>query len=245
MSLFAFEHVTKRYLDGRQTITVLDDVSFEVDPGDYVGIWGMRRSGKSTLLRLAAGLELPDEGRIFFDGQDLTSLSGDERAALMCARGIGYVSADWRPTESQKVVDYVALPLLADELSLGQARYVARGCLERLDVLNCAHMLTERLSVGEAARVCLAHALVREPRLLLFDEPALLPNPSERHELYALLRSLGRNTAQAVVVVSEEVGILRSARRIMTIGGGTLRSNDKEGEVVSFPHGRVSGERSG
>jgi ABC-type ATPase involved in cell division len=245
MSLFAFEHVTKRYPDGRRPLTVLDDVSFEVDAGDFVGVWGMRRSGKSTLLRLAAGIELPDEGRILFDDQDVTGLSGDARAELLRAHGIGFVSSDWRPSVSQTAIEYVAVSLLADSLSLGRARHVARQQLERMGVLNCAHMFTDRLSLGEALRVSLAQALVREPRLLLVDEPAVLPSPSERHELYGLLTSLGRSSAPAVLVASEDVGIVRRARRMMTIGAGTLRSMDKEGEVVSFPRGRVSDGRSG
>jgi predicted ABC-type transport system involved in lysophospholipase L1 biosynthesis ATPase subunit len=245
MSLFAFEHVTKHHWDGRRPIAVLDDVSFEVDTNDFVGIWGRRRSGKSTLLRLAACLELPDEGRILFDGQDLIALSGDARAELLRAHGIGFVTSNWQPRVRQKALDYVALPLLADSLNLRQARAVAREELERMGVLNCAHMLTDRLSLGEALRVGLAAALVHEPRLLLVDEPAVVLSPSERQELYALITSLGRASTPAVVVASEDVGIARRARRMMTLGDGVLRSTDKEGEVVSFPRGRVSDGRSG
>lgn len=245
MSLFAFEHVTKRHWDGRRPFTVLDDVSFEVDAGDFVGIWGMRRSGKSTLLRLAAGIELPDEGRIIFDGQDLTQLSGDDRAELLRARGIGFVTSNWQPRVSQKAIEYVALPLLADSLSLRQGRQAAREELERMGVLNCAHMLTDSLSLGEALRVGLAAALVSEPRLLLVDEPAVVLSPSERQELYGLITSFGRASTPAVVVASEDVGIVRRARRMMTIGDGVLRSTDKEGEVVSFPRGHVSDGRLG
>lgn len=245
MSLFAFEHVTKRHWDGRRPFAVLDDVSFEVDVGDFVGIWGMRRSGKSTLIRLAAGMELPDEGRILFDGQDLTQLSGDARAELLRARGIGFVTSNWQPRVRQKAIEYVALPLLADSLSLRQARQVARKELERMGVLSCAHMLTDRLSLGEALRVGLAAALVYEPRLLLVDEPGVVLSPSERQELYGLITAFGRASTPAVVVASEDIGIVRRARRMMTIGDGVLRSTDKEGEVVSFPRGRVSDGRSG
>jgi predicted ABC-type transport system involved in lysophospholipase L1 biosynthesis ATPase subunit len=227
MTLLAFEDVTKRHPDGRRELTVLDDVCFELDAGDFVGLWGMRRSGKSTLLRIAAGFESPDEGRVVFDGQDLTALSGDARAEVMRAGGIGLATADWRPSVSQEVIEY------------------AREYLERMGVLNCAHMRTDRLSIGEAMRVSLAQALAREPRLLLVDEPAALPSPTERHELYDLLVSLGKSSGLAVLVASEDVGIVGRARRKMTIGSGTLRSMDKEGEVVSFPIGRAADGRSG
>jgi predicted ABC-type transport system involved in lysophospholipase L1 biosynthesis ATPase subunit len=245
MSLFAFEHVTKGYLDGRRSRNILEDASFEVDAGDFVGIWGVRRSGKSTLLRLAAGLELPDTGRILFEGQDLTELSGDKRAEVLRSQGIGFVFSDWRPSVSQKAIEYVATSLLSDGLSLREARHVSRQQLDRVGILSCAHMPTDRLSIGEAMRMSLAQALAREPRLLLIDEPAVVPSPSERQELYVLIASLGRSSTPAVVVASEDLGIVRRARRMMTIGEGTLRSMDKEGEVVPFPRERASDGRPG
>ncbi len=245
MSLLSFEHVTKRHWDGRRPFAVLDDVSFEVDVGDFVGIWGVRRSGKSTLLRLAAGMELPDEGRILFEGHDLAQLSGDARAELLRAGGIGFVTSNWRPTVRQETIEYVALPLLADSLNLRQALQVAGKELERMGVLSCAHMPTDMLSLGEALRVGLAAALVCGPRLLLVDEPAMVLSPIERQELYELITSFGRASTPAVVVASEDLGIVRRARRKMTISSGVLRSTDKEGEVVSFPRRRVADGRSG
>lgn len=244
MSLFSFEHVTKGYTDGHRERAVLKDISFEIDAGDFIGVWGKRRSGKSTLLRIAAGVESPDSGRIFFDGHDLTVLSGDKRAELLRMGGIGFVTSDWRPIVSQEAIEYVALPLLADKLNLRHARRIARDRLEQMGVLNCAHVLTERLSIGEAMRVGFAHALTRQPRLLLVDEPAALPVPSERQELYSMLRSLGKSRELAVVVASEDLGAVAYSRRTMTIGSGALYSSDKEGEVVSFPAGRVSDGRS-
>lgn len=246
MSLFVFEHVTKCYLDGRRSRTILEDVSFEVDAGDFVGIWGERRSGKSTLLRLAAGIEPPDTGRILFEGQDLTELSGGKRAELLRSQGIGFVFTDRRSTVRQTAIEYVATSLLSDRQSLREARHFARQQLDRVGILNCAHMLTDRLSIGESLRVNLARALAGEPRLLLIDEPAAVSSPIERQELYLLITSLGRSSTPAVVVASEDLGIVSRARRQMTIGReGRLRSMDKEGEVVSFPRGRTSDGRSG
>lgn len=244
MALFSFEHVTKRVADGRAELSVLEDVSFEVDAGDFVGLWGSRRSGKSTLLRIAAGLECPDEGRVVFDGHDLTALSGDRRAELMRVGGIAHVCSQWRPSFSQEVIEYVAVPLLADSMSLRQARRVAREQLERMGVLNCAHLPTERLSIGEMIRVGLAQALAREPRLLLVDEPAVLPSPSERQELSSLLAALGASSTMALLVASEDIAVIRRARRKMTVGAGSVHSMDREGQVVSFPLDRVADGRS-
>lgn len=91
----------------------------------------------------------------------------------------------------------------------------------------------------------LAAAMVFEPRLLLIDEPAVVLSPSERQELYALIASFGHASTPAVLVASEDIGMVRRARRMMTIDEGVLRSTDKEGEVVAFPRERISGGRSG
>lgn len=245
MSLLAFEHVTKCRMDGRRETTVLDDVSFEIDANDFVCLWGTRRSGKSTLLRIAAGIESPDDGRVMFDGKDLTALSGDARAEVLRARGIGLASSEWRSNVSQEVIDYLATALLADSLSFRQGRRIAREYLDRMGVLSCAHMRTDMLSISEAMRVSLARALAREPRLLLVDEPAAPPSPSDRQELYELLVSLGKGSGLAMLVASEDVGIYGRARRKMTIGSGTVHSMDKEGQVVSFPSGQAADGQSG
>ncbi len=246
MSLFAFEHVTKSYPDGRRHRNVLEDASFEVDTGDFIGLWGRRRSGKSTLLRLAAGIEMPDAGRILFESQDITVLSSDQRAKLLRSGGVGFAFPEWRPIVSQTAIEYVAASLLPVGFNLREAREVAHRQLDRVSALSCAYTPTDRLSIDEMLRVSLAQALTGEPKLLLIDEPAVVPSPIERHEIYALITSLGRSSTQAVVVASEDLEIVRRARRQMTMDGeGTLRSMDREGEVVSFPHGRSSGGRSG
>ncbi len=238
MSLLSLKHVSKRYLDGRTQLKVLDDVSLEVDPGDFVGIWGMRRSGKTTLLRVAAGTELPDEGEVCFDGHDMTRMSADARARLRRHDGIGLVRTEWRHGRNKPVVEHVALPLLSDGMSMRDAREPAHLALARLGVSGCAYLSVDRLSQGERIRVGLAQALVHQPRLLLFDEPPVPLSPSEAAELYGLLSSLGRDSCIAIVVASEDIAPIRRARRMMSIDGGMLRSMDQAGTVVAFPDQR-------
>ncbi|MGB2711993.1 MAG: ATP-binding cassette domain-containing protein, partial [Conexibacter sp.] len=127
MPLLAFEHVSKRYRDlGGREVVVLDRVCFEIDSGDSAGVWGLRRSGKSTLLRIAAGLEPPDAGVVRFDGRDLTRMSERERARLVRTQ-IGLAPANWRETRNVRVVDHVALPLLSSGASLREATISARA----------------------------------------------------------------------------------------------------------------------
>lgn len=235
MSLLSLEHVSRRLPDGRGEISVLDDVCWEIEAGDLIGVWGMRRSGKSTLLRVASGREKPHEGVVRFDGQDLTRMSPDQYARLQRRHGIGLLGADWRPERTRAAVDHVALPLLSDGMSLREAQGPAWRALERVGVTGCAHLPATRLSHGERVRVALAQLLVQEPRLLLVDEPAALLRPSEGVELYELLRSLGRDSPIAVVIASEDVAPIRKTQRIMSIGSGKLRAMDERGTLVQFP----------
>ncbi len=240
MSLLALQHVSKRFAEGRGETTVLEDLSLEVDAGDFVGIWGTRRSGKSTLLRIASGRELPDTGAVWFDGQDMTTISPDRRARLRRRNGIGLLSSDWRPERNKPAVEHVALPLLSDGMSLHEARQPAWRALERVGAARWAHMPAVHLSQAERIRVALAQILVHEPRVLLVDEPAILLRPTEGVELYELLRSLGTSSGIAVVIASEDIAPIRKARRLMSLGSGKLRSTDQSGTLVPFPE-RASG----
>lgn len=237
-SLLAFEQVTKRYRDpGGREVVVLDSVSFEIAEGDSVGVWGVRRSGKSTLLRIAAGLEVPDAGRIRFHGTDLTRLSDTDRARFVRTR-IGLASTGWRETRNVRVVDHVALPLLSTGASLREASIAARSALEQVGATSRADGSLLDISPGERTRVAIARALVRDPALLLVDEPALTPSPSERDEIYALLRALASQAGLTLVVTSEDLTAIRTARQALTISDGTIRSSRRQ-QVVPFPEDRA------
>jgi predicted ABC-type transport system involved in lysophospholipase L1 biosynthesis ATPase subunit len=240
MTLLSLTQVTRSYGDGRREVLVLDRVNMEVDSGDFVGVWGPRRSGKTTLLRVAAGIESPGAGAVCFDGHVLTRMGAGERARLLRTHGIAHVCGEWHPQLNQPTVDSVAMSLLSDRMSLREARPVARRALERVGVGDCADVWTGRLSQGERIRVGLARALVRRPRLLLVDEPAVSPSPVECGELFALLRSLAHAGDMAVVIASEELEALEGARRIMSLSDGILRSMDSSGVVVAFPNRRVA-----
>ncbi len=245
MALLAFEQVTKRYRDpGGRELTVLDGVSFEVEAGDSLGVWGLRRSGKSTLLRIAAGLDLPDLGQVRFEGVDLTTLSELERARLVRTR-IGLAPSSWRETRNVRVVEHVALPLLSTGASMREGAVAARRVLERVGATSRADTPVLELSPGERTRVAIARALVREPSLLLIDEPALTPSPSERDELYALLRTLAAEPGLTLVVASEDLAAIRTVRQAMTISDGAVRSSRRGGQVVPFPEGRTQRGGSG
>lgn len=245
--VLCFEQVSKAYPDGRRQIVVLERISCTVHAGEHVGILGSRRTGKSTLLRLAAGLESPDAGTIAFEGRDLAGMSTLQRDRLL--RGaIGLVASnDWRPAKGERVVDFVALPLVSDGATLHEARRRARRKLNWVGATDYADELAASLAVGERMRAMLARALVREPRLLLVDEPAVIPSLTERTELYQLLRAAAREHHTTLLIASEDSEATRATDVLMSIGGGELLCVGGEPAVVVQLRARQAGgpERRG
>lgn len=234
MALLSFQHVSKRVADGRREVSVLSDVSFDIDPGEYVGLWGVRRSGKSILLRLAAGIEASDDGAIIFDGNDLAQMGTEERVAQRRRGGIALALLGLSPSGNRPVVEHIAMPLVGCRISWDEAEALARHALKRMGASDIEDALTSELGSSECVRVELARALVHEPRLLLVDEPAILASPSDARELYALLRLLGRDKGLAVVIASREAHALEGAPRILTIDNGRVRSTDSRRKVLPF-----------
>jgi ABC-type lipoprotein export system ATPase subunit len=236
-ALISFENVSKRFRDGERDIMVLDEASFELERGFFIGVWGSRRSGKSTLLRLMAGVESPDAGRVSFDGEDLADLSLLRRERLLREDIALMVASDWRPRPAESVVDCVALSLGSSRSSLGEARRAARLSLDRVGMTDHADSMTGSLSMAERMRTLLARAVARRPRVLLVDEPALVPSLIERESLYALLRDVAREMGSMLVVASEDMTPLHGAEVVMSIGDGELCSTDERGTIIEFPGG--------
>jgi ABC-type lipoprotein export system ATPase subunit len=241
-SLLRFEEVSKAYTDGRRRNVVLERASFAVHRGDRVGVLGARRTGKSTLLRLAAGLEAPDEGRVLFDGADLARMPARRRDRLLRRRIGLLVSDNWWPAKGERVVDLVALPLVSDGATMHEAHRRARRTLNQAGATEWADDLAASLAVGERLRAMLARALVREPDLLLVDEPAMVPSPRERSEFYELMRACAHDHRTTLVVASEDSEAVRGTDVLISIGDGELvRTGGEPGVVVPFPARHATG----
>ena len=231
MALLSVESVTRWHAVGRETITVLDEATFDVLAGDIVAIRGGRRSGKTTLLRIAAGIEQPDAGTIRLDGEDLLSLAAGERTRRL--RNVSYVPQAWRVAPGKPVVDHVALPLLAEQHPLQRAMAKAHEMLQRVGAADCANAATHELTVADRVRVMLAQGLVRKPRLLLVDEPGAKAAPGDREKVMHLLRTIVSDSKDlALVLTSQDIVGLSGADRVLTIRRGQLRAFETPAEIV-------------
>lgn len=164
--------------------TVLDHVGLRLDPGRSVLIRGRSGTGKTTLLNLLAGLDVPDEGRVSLAGKDLSRLDEPERAKLRLAE-IGFVFQDFNLIPDLTAEENVRLPMVLAGKAGAEQR--ARALLDRFDLADLASAFPETLSGGEMQRVGIVRALANEPSVVLADEPtANLDEPNARRVLDTL-----------------------------------------------------------
>jgi ABC-type cobalamin/Fe3+-siderophores transport system ATPase subunit len=219
MSLLALEGVGKHYRDGPRECVVLREISLQLEAGELVVVWGMRRSGRSTLLRVAAGIEPPDSGVVRFEGRDL---AGNSVGVL--GAGIGFCRKALHAGEGQGVLDQLLLGLLAGGLSSSHARTRALEALERTGAGRCAALRLRELDSAEAIRVALARAIAQQPRLLIVDEPTKGVDLLERDGILLLLRSLA-DEGIAVLASAGESTALAGADRALALSEGELRGS--------------------
>ncbi len=233
MSLLELEQVSKRYRADRRERIVLDGVSLELRGGELVVVYGVRRSGRTTLLRIAAGIQTPDSGSVRFEGVELA-----RRRESALGEGIGYLRKTLRASEEQGVLEQVCAPLLAHGVRVKHAQERARAALTRAGADRCAAAAVGELSAGESLRVCLARALVLSPALLVVDEPVAAVELSERDGILAQLRTLA-GEGIAVLASTGEPTELAGAHRALTLSDGRLRgpSTPQLATVVALRRG--------
>jgi ABC-type methionine transport system ATPase subunit len=232
--LLALTEVSKRYPRGRQASReriALRSVSLEVASGEFVAIWGRRRSGRTTLLEICAGLEKPSEGSVCFAGRNLA-----EQRMVGMREGIGFAQPHFSRMHGV-VVEQVATPMLKTHVHVESAQMRAYELLDRVGAADCAELAPEELESSELVRVMLARALVMRPRLVLLDAPTSGVPAPERDAIFALLRSLTREDDVTVLMAVDEVpGLATVADRLLSIGNGELRGETRPAEPAPvFP----------
>ena len=236
MTLLTLEHVSKRYRRGLRELPALRDVSLEVAAGEIVGVWGRRFSGRTTLLRIAAGLVAPDDGRVLLDGTPVAELpEGDLR------RSVAFCHTSFAPAHAELVVEHVAVPLLAVGTRIDRACTRAQAMLDRVGAGACAELRPHQLAQGELVRVVLARALLQQPRLLLIDEPTSGVDLIERDDLLMTLRVTAKDEHVAVLMTASEMPGLSIADRALTLADGVLHGDavPHAADVVPFKRPRV------
>lgn len=214
--------VTRTYRSESGGVDALRGVTVVVERGDYVAIVGPSGSGKSTLMHLLGALDRPTAGTLRVGGRDVGSMSPDELAQVRNAT-IGFVFQAFQLLPRTTAVDNVAMPLVYRGVRKSERRRRAR---EALEAVGMGHRLTHapnQLSGGEQQRVALARSLVREPELLLADEPFGALDALTRIRMHALLRKLCAAHRPAVLLVTHDVDeAIALADRVIVLDEGRI-----------------------
>lgn len=233
MTLLSLEHVSKAYTrGGRHRVVVLRDASLRVDRGEFAAVVGDPLSGKTTLLRIAAGLERPDQGRVRLDDEELRVAGEVDRRVAVVAR-----VAPPREMASMRMADLLAVPLL-DSAPRREARARATGAMGALGIEDLADASWEQLSDVERTLIRIALATVRRPAVLLVDDP--LPGLGLVH-VDVVLRTLQRaaqDNGAAVVVTVSDLAEAAHADAVHILSAGSLTRAarpDDRGQVLGFP----------
>ncbi len=210
--------LTKTYASGGRPLTVLNNITLDVEPGGYVAIVGPSGSGKTTLLGLLAGLDRPTSGTVHLDGEDLGALDEDRRARLR-AEKIGFVFQSFQLIPTLTALENIQVPLeLRGEASVPRAGEL----LERVGLGDRGGHYPAQLSGGEQQRVALARAFSTRPKVLFADEPTGNLDAGTGATIIDLMSELNRDLGTTLVLVTHDHDLAGRARRIVRLGGGRL-----------------------
>jgi len=224
--MIEFEHVSKAY-DGEAR--ALEDVSFAIGKGEFVFLVGPSGAGKTTLLRLIVREELPTEGQIRLGGKNLLRLT--RRSIPRLRRLIGVVFQDGKLLPDRTVFDNVALALRVHGVGRDDVRWRTQQALRAVGLLAKAQELPRSLSGGEQQRVAIARALIREPVLLLADEPTGDLDEGSAGEIMELFKEMNARGTTVLVATHQHELVARMRRRTLQLMAGRL-VKDTGGETA-------------
>jgi lipoprotein-releasing system ATP-binding protein len=222
-----------RVLPGDVPVTLVEDITLEIEQGEFVAIMGPSGSGKSSLLYLLGLLDMPTSGKIFLNGADTQGLSEDELADIRL-RQLGFVFQFHFLLAEFSALDNVLLPVRKLGL-LSESEALARG-LELLGSLGLgdqARKLPGQMSGGQRQRVAVARALANDPLILFADEPTGALDTKSSENLRAIFRELSREQKRTVVAVTHDPNFAKAADRVLFLVDGKLQPPERAAELFA------------
>ncbi len=213
----------KSYTSGSKKLTVLDDISFDIETGATFSIVGPSGSGKTTLLGLCAGLDKSDSGAVELCGTELSSLNEDQRA-LLRNKQVGFIFQNFQLLPTLTALENVSVPL---ELQGNKGAVIrAKELLEKVGLADRMNHYPSQLSGGEQQRVALARAFSNKPSILFADEPTGNLDEETGEKVIQLLFDLNKEAGTTLVIVTHDLDLAKRTQHILRLKGGKVFSNE-------------------
>jgi putative ABC transport system ATP-binding protein len=222
--IIKIKNVSKFYQAGQNRVAALSGISLEIQPGDFSTIMGPSGGGKTTLLNCIGGLDSPDEGEIYFNGQRMTTMQ-DKQLTELRREQIGFVFQFFNLLPTLTLRENVELPLLLAQSAKGKENRID-SLLEYVGLLHRAQSFPAELSGGEMQRVAIARALVHQPSLLLADEPTGNLDTENGVKILELMKQASIDFKTTVVVVTHNPQIAEYGNRHFVIRDGKLQPDE-------------------
>jgi putative ABC transport system ATP-binding protein len=219
--MYQLTGVTKTYQKGRTTVAALQGVDLDIGDGEWLAIQGPTGHGKTTLLQMLGGLDRPTSGEVNLASQDLARLR-ESKVTRIRATSIGFIFQTFNLVPTLSAQENVETALVPLGVSGGERRARAAQALADLGLADRARHLPSELSGGQQQRVAIARALVKEPKVLLADEPTGNLDEGTRDEIIGLLERLWRERGLTLVLVTHDSSVARKAQRVAVIKNGKL-----------------------
>jgi putative ABC transport system ATP-binding protein len=219
--MYTLTNVTKTYRKDSHTVSALQGVDLVIKDGEWLAVQGRTGSGKTTLLQILGGLDRPSAGTITFDDQDLATLP-ETRLTEFRASSLGFVFQTFNLLPTLPALENVEVALVPQRVSPAERRARAARALEAVGLGDRAQHLPSELSGGQQQRVGIARALVKEPKVLLADEPTGYLDGDTRDEIIALLERLWQEHCFTLVLVTHDPALAGHAQRVAVMRDGTL-----------------------
>lgn len=224
------ENVTKRYRVGGEEVWALKGISLSIQRGEFISIMGPSGSGKSTLFNQIGALDVPTEGKVYFEGESIFDLSEGQQAWVRCNK-IGYVFQTYNLVDVLSALQNVTLPMIFQGAT--EAEAVVRGTriLTRVGLKERLHHKPFELSGGQQQRVAIARALANTPAVILADEPTGNLDAKTGTQIVTLLRELNAEAGTTIICATHDSKMLTSSDRVCYIRDGKLHKISTSAEV--------------
>ena len=225
-NLISTDKLTKEYTENLlKPVRVLNNLCLSIGEGDFVSLMGPSGSGKSTLLNLLGLLDVPTNGKIFFEGLEITRLTRKKKAILRNI-SFGFIFQGFNLLKRHSVLDNVMMPLLYRKVSRKEASESARNVLEATGLIDFVERLPNQLSGGQQQRVAICRALVMKPKLILADEPTGNLDSVTARQIMKILCDLNCDQGITVVLVTHEREIAQHGNRLIKMRDGIIHDDE-------------------